>query len=904
MNNGIEKIRDALRFIEVGDHDSRFRMACSLKSELGEAGRDLWDEWRDGRGDDEANAVWRSVKTSGGIGIGSLFHEAIANGWSGNGSDYQRPTPEQLEARRVAREAEQEREAAVNHPYLVRKQVSPPETMRELAAPTIEKMLGYPPASGGELLTGRLLVIPVVVGGAVSTLELIDGDGRKAALAGGKKAGGYWATCKLPDSDGAGMLLLIGEGVATTTTAAATCQDSLQVGVAALSNGNLSVIAKLMRARFPAADIVILADLEKQTGKPDSHALEAARAVGARLAVPDFGEGREAGQKDMNDLFVLRGADAVRACIAAAITPDMPEHQPDGNNASEGDVVIKNYGGGRFEVSARGVFFIRTDDDGNEKPPQWLCSPLTVTAQTRDAKSGAWGRLLEWRDADGIRHQWAMPMELLQGDGADVRRELASQGLNIAAGKSARDLLSAYIQCWREDARARCVDRLGWHGGVYVTPHEAIGESGEVVVFQNAHAIEPAFATSGTVETWRDSVGALAAGNSRLVFALSIAFAGALADVAGEDSGGFHFRGASSSGKTTALKVAASVWGSPNAYPRLWRATVNGLEGLAALHNDGLLILDELSQADAKETGQAAYLLANGQGKARASRTGTARQSARWRLLFFSAGEESLSAMLSRAGRKPNAGQEIRLADIEADAGANMGVFEVLHGHATAAAFALAVKDAATQSHGAVGVEWLRRIVSDRSKLPDIIAANTKQFSRDVLPAEASGQVSRVARRFALAAVAGELATHYGLTGWEKGEAEKAAQKCFRAWLEGFGGAGNREERSMLSQVKAFFESHGASRFENLNADADQRIINRAGFFRTGSNGQTEYLVLPESFKRDVCQGYDAKSVTAALVSAGWLEKGSDGKSSQRVRINGMGQTRLYAFTGKMWEGE
>jgi uncharacterized protein (DUF927 family) len=54
-----------------------------------------------------------------------------------------------------------------------------------------------------------------------------------------------------------------------------------------------------------------------------------------------------------------------------------------------------------------------------------------------------------------------------------------------------------------------------------------------------------------------------------------------LASLVGEDSGGFHLRGASSSGKTTALNAAASVWGDPDNYTRLWRSTVNGLEGLA-----------------------------------------------------------------------------------------------------------------------------------------------------------------------------------------------------------------------------------------------------------------------------------------------------------------------------------
>jgi len=60
-------------------------------------------------------------------------------------------------------------------------------------------ILGYAPTSGGDLLTGRLLVVPVKQGDRLSTLELIDGDKRKAALAGrGSKAGGYWATERLP----------------------------------------------------------------------------------------------------------------------------------------------------------------------------------------------------------------------------------------------------------------------------------------------------------------------------------------------------------------------------------------------------------------------------------------------------------------------------------------------------------------------------------------------------------------------------------------------------------------------------------------------------------------------------------------------------------------------------------
>ena len=291
----------------------------------------------------------------------------------------------------------------------------------------------------------------------------------------------------------------------------------------------------------------------------------------------------------------------------------------------------------RFDVRDSGVFYLGRDRDGNHKPPLWLCGRLDIRAQTRDDKSREWGRFLTWQDNDHVPHSWAMPNELLQSDGVRVRSELARLGLAIAPGRNERELLLTYLQMWSVDQRARCVERLGWHGPVYVVPSETIGEENEHVVFQNTHALEPAFSTAGTTEEWRDHIATLARGNSRIVFAVCVALAGPLIEPAGEYSGGFHIRGSSSTGKSTALCMAASVSGSPSHYCRLWRATANGLEGMAALHNDGVLILDELGQVDPREAGEAAYMLANGLGKARAARDGTARASAKWRLLFLSA---------------------------------------------------------------------------------------------------------------------------------------------------------------------------------------------------------------------------------------------------------------------------
>lgn len=389
-----------------------------------------------------------------------------------------------------------------------------------------------------------------------------------------------------------------------------------------------------------------------------------------------------------------------------------------------------------------------------------------------------------------------------------------------------------------------------------------------------------------------------------MMFGLCVAFAGPLLEPAGEESGGFHARGASSSGKTTMLKVAASVWGNPSQYCRLWRATTNGLEGLAALHNDGLLILDELGQVNPREAGEAAYMLANGRGKARAARDGTARQSTTWRSLFLSAGEESLFALMEQAGRRPTPGQELRLADFDADAGAGMGALESLNEHANSAELAAALKDAAGRFYGSVGAEWLRWLVEERPNLAMFIRDGVRQFVEERAKTDTTGQIERVARRFGLVAVAGELATHAGLTGWREGEAEQAVGKCFEAWRESFGrGTGNKESRAHLAQVKAFFELHGGSRFQDEGSNDDQRIMNRAGFVRTTEGGR-EFLVLPQVFRTDVCKGFDHNAVVRTLKNKGWLIPGRDGRNQQKPRITALGKKTawVYIISEKIWE--
>jgi putative DNA primase/helicase len=536
-------------------------------------------------------------------------------------------------------------------------------------------------------------------------------------------------------------------------------------------------------------------------------------------------------------------------------------------------------------------------DNSQLSSPTYICSRLDVTAFTRDDNNHNHGCLLEFKDIDDCHHIWAMPMELLAGDGTRYREELLSMGLRIAPGLKARQLLTMYIQSSKPLARARCVIQTGWHKNCFIFPGQTIGPAeAERLILQASHFQD--YATKGTLEGWKNLVARRCMGNTRLIFSVSVALASPLLNLLGIENGGFHFRGASSTGKTTVLDVAASVWGAKDHIQR-WRATTNGIEALAACHNDALLCLDELSQVDSNSAGEIAYMLANGSGKTRADRNGKHKKKAIWRLLFLSTGETSLADHMIEAGKKAKAGQEIRIIDIPAETHQH-GIFENLHESSSGAAFSQLLGQACSINYGVAAREFIKCLTEQLDKVTPIIQNFMEDFFSAYIPKEADGQVHRAAKRFALVASAGELATVFGITGWENGNALEATKTCFFDWLKARGGHESQEELSILSHVKHFFEQHGDSRFTPWDAPLEHKTLHRVGF-RKLIEGNFEYFVLPETFKTDIAAGYDHKLVSKVCLKHGLLREGTKGAPTRSEHLpNSTKNTRCYRFTSKV----
>ncbi|MFM4939569.1 DUF927 domain-containing protein [Aeromonas enteropelogenes] len=541
-----------------------------------------------------------------------------------------------------------------------------------------------------------------------------------------------------------------------------------------------------------------------------------------------------------------------------------------------------------FDVRASRLCALMTIGRGEHARQEWIpiASPVHVLAETADEQGRGYGRLLEWQDSAGRVRQWAMPVRaLVPRNGEEVFAALLDAGLPFI-DLSYKRKLGAYLMSCQPKRRITCVERTGWHGHAYVLPGGAIGPDAESVILQTAGYSASDFTEHGTLAGWQQEVAALAVGNSRLCFALSLAFAAPLLSLVGMEGGGFHLKGESTDGKTTVMKAAASVYGHPDRYAQTWRATGNAIEGIASRRNDALLCLDELGELDGREAGQVAYMLANGQGKGRSKQDGELRERKAWRLLFLSTGELSLEDHAASAGQRIQAGIDVRTIQLPSDTGQH-GAFEWLHGMDNGRTFADTLKANSDKQHGTAFRAYTHALASSMDEHCERLRAEMKQLTGELTPKGAGNQVSRAISRFALVATAGELATRLGVTGWPEGEAIRAARFCIKAWLAERGHLGNKEDAATLAQVRGFVTAHQYTRFADW-FDANHRPVNMVGYRKVESDGVSFY-VLPPGWL-EITKGHDPKRAATLCLEADYLLASKDKKRLQRkVRLPGMG---------------
>jgi putative DNA primase/helicase len=528
------------------------------------------------------------------------------------------------------------------------------------------------------------------------------------------------------------------------------------------------------------------------------------------------------------------------------------------------------------------------DKEGNiEFKEKWVCSPLHIEAQTLDRRGNNFGRFLRFKNTVGNWKTWAMPMELLRGSSEELRGTLLSMGVLIDT-YCFRDLSRYLLQTVAPKKQLHCSLQTGWYGPrAYVLPDQVIGPEADQVVFQSNQAAHEEFSVAGTLPAWKETVAAMAIGNPMLMLGLSCAFTGPLLALTHTEGGGVHMVGDSSSGKSTIARAASSVWGGKE-YRRSWRTTANGLEGAAALFNDGFLVLDEISECDPTDVGEIAYSLGNGCGKQRANRYGSAKPVTRWLCFALSNGERSIATAIKEGGGRVKAGQSMRLLDLPTKR--QHGAWDDLHGFSHGAALSDYISSEALANYGHAGRAYLERLSYDNRDFGESLTQ-----IKSLPPFRSNGtegQEKRAAGRFALIALAGELATEYGITGWPAGMATEAAIIGYTAWKTQRG-EGNDEKRQIFTALSDFIERHCDSRFSDMEEEHDNKIINnRAGYWRNENDVRTYYLI--SDGMNEALRGFDFRLALDLLVQSGIIPPANaNGERSHPIRVRGK-TVRLY----------
>lgn len=237
---------------------------------------------------------------------------------------------------------------------------------------------------------------------------------------------------------------------------------------------------------------------------------------------------------------------------------------------------------------------------------------------------------------------------------ADARRivELANRGFPVTSG-NAREVVAylADFEAANMDylAVSQVTHHLGWQGDEcdkgFLWGPELIGGHG--IVFQGADAgddqLASGFHSAGTFDAWLGAVKEISC-YPRALLCLYTSFVPPMLAILGCPNFVLDLCGRTSRGKTTLLRVAASVWGKPdeqatNGALGTWDSTQVWIERASSVLHSLPLILDDTKRArQDRRVASTLYAVASGRGRARGTRAGLGITGS-WHTVLISSGE-------------------------------------------------------------------------------------------------------------------------------------------------------------------------------------------------------------------------------------------------------------------------
>jgi putative DNA primase/helicase len=198
--------------------------------------------------------------------------------------------------------------------------------------------------------------------------------------------------------------------------------------------------------------------------------------------------------------------------------------------------------------------------------------------------------------------------------------------------------------------------------------------------------------------------------------------------------------------------------------------------------------------------------------------------------------------------------------------------------------FADAILSASVTHYGHAGPEFVIKLLEcgEIHELPTMLVELRRLFST------VNGQESRAAEHFAIVAMAGELASAWGILPVPEGSVRDAMLVLYNDWRSNQGKYLS-EDAKILTNIRNFLSRYGEAMFSKLHDKPSLPIRDRAGWWKTVHTSKGDrrvWLFTSEALCR-ATGNYDINRIISSLNAVGWITESSGGKNAKRVSIEG-----------------
>jgi uncharacterized protein (DUF927 family) len=501
-------------------------------------------------------------------------------------------------------------------------------------------------------------------------------------------------------------------------------------------------------------------------------------------------------------------------------------------------------------------------------------------------------------------------------------KALANAGVNCFSSKSKAEIINEVQSFSADKPSFRVATKLGSFHKQFVLPDKVFRSSSKLPTVVVLDGLDPTmvakYRTRGTPEEWRNLIAAPSDGNSRLMFALTLALTGpTLPFVKGPRTGGFQIYGPAEVGKSTVASLAGSVWGchvgverKEKGFSESWHTTAGKVELTALAHNETVLILDETQRAGRNARQRAdvisdiVFSLAEGNERERMNNAGPARA---WRLYYLSTSNFTFSELARAGGIEIDDAHLGRLFDIPCPEGPH-GIYDIIHEFGSGEELTDALKQRCRRYFGTAGREFVSRLQEARSEDPaglrEVLSkyrARYRRAAKDAIEVENQRSLRRTSSRFATVFAAGCLAIEYGILPWSKKRLLKAILECQLAGLRQLAReprGGEHTEATLRAKLVGYLRDTGGS-FVDLGERRPKLgrvgLEDAAGYLGTDNEVGWFYLTA-KRLNAIIGNGENATALKRRLIAQRFMAKPKQGFVVQRKIFTGGKGNQNFAW--------